>query len=87
MAVCAGTFDAAVAAAHGVDPASFVQNSHSRSNLGALRGLHTPAGQGEAKLVRCARGASTTSLSMPGLGRRRSAVRSPFGSTTSSSGM
>jgi dTDP-4-dehydrorhamnose 3,5-epimerase len=51
------TFDAVVAAANGVDPASFVQDSQSRSNLGALRGLHTRAGQGEAKLVRCARGA------------------------------
>ena len=46
-----------MAAVHGVDPASFVQDSQSRSGLGALRGLHTRAGQGEAKLVRCARGA------------------------------
>jgi dTDP-4-dehydrorhamnose 3,5-epimerase len=51
------TFDAAVASDNGVDPASFVQDSQSRSNLGALRGLHMRAGQGEAKLVRCARGA------------------------------
>jgi dTDP-4-dehydrorhamnose 3,5-epimerase len=51
------TFDADIAARHGVDPASFVQDSQSRSNLGALRGLHTRAGRGEAKLVRCARGA------------------------------
>lgn len=48
---------AAVTTAHGVDPASFVQDSQSRSNLRALRGLHTQAGRGEAKLVRCARGA------------------------------
>jgi dTDP-4-dehydrorhamnose 3,5-epimerase len=51
------TFDADVAAAHGLDPASFVQDSQSRSRIGALRGLHIRSGQGEAKLVRCARGA------------------------------
>jgi dTDP-4-dehydrorhamnose 3,5-epimerase len=51
------TFDADVAAAHGIDPASFVQDSQSRSGLGVLRGLHVRSGQGEAKLVRCARGA------------------------------
>lgn len=50
------TFDAAVAAAHGLDPASFVQDSQSRSAHGTLRGLHGRAGSGEAKLVRCARG-------------------------------
>jgi dTDP-4-dehydrorhamnose 3,5-epimerase len=46
-----------VAAEHGIDPAAFVQDSQSRSGLGTLRGLHTRAGRGEAKLVRCARGA------------------------------
>ena len=51
------TFDAAVAAGHGIEPAAFVQDSQSRSSLGTLRGLHTRAGRGEAKLVRCARGA------------------------------
>lgn len=51
------TFDADVAAAHGVDPAGFIQDSQSRSRGGVLRGLHGRAGQGEAKLVRCARGA------------------------------
>jgi dTDP-4-dehydrorhamnose 3,5-epimerase len=51
------TFDAEVAAMHGIDPAAFVQDSQSRSGLGTLRGLHTRAGRGEAKLVRCARGA------------------------------
>lgn len=51
------TFDAAVWADHGLDPAAFVQESQSRSGLGTLRGLHTRAGRGEAKLVRCARGA------------------------------
>jgi dTDP-4-dehydrorhamnose 3,5-epimerase len=51
------TFDATVADAHGVDPASFLQDSQSRSSLGTLRGLHTRVGRGEAKLVRCARGA------------------------------
>jgi dTDP-4-dehydrorhamnose 3,5-epimerase len=51
------TFDAKAAACHGIDPASFVQDSQSRSRRGVLRGLHGRAGQGEAKLVRCSRGA------------------------------
>lgn len=51
------TFDADVAAAHGVDGAAFVQDSQSRSVRGVLRGLHGRGGDGEAKLVRCARGA------------------------------
>ncbi|GAB3254451.1 dTDP-4-dehydrorhamnose 3,5-epimerase family protein [Nocardioides dilutus] len=51
------TFDAAVASAHGLDPAAFVQDSQSRSCRGALRGLHGRGGAGEAKLVRCAHGA------------------------------
>jgi dTDP-4-dehydrorhamnose 3,5-epimerase len=51
------TFDADVAAAHGLDPATYAQESQSRSGHGTLRGLHGRAGAGEAKLVRCARGA------------------------------
>lgn len=51
------TFDAQVAAAHGLDPAAFVQDSQSRSRLGTIRALHGRSGRGEAKLVRCARGA------------------------------
>lgn len=51
------TFDAGVAAANGLDPAGFVQDSQSRSGHGTLRGLHGRGGAGEAKLVRCARGA------------------------------
>ncbi|HEU5035695.1 MAG TPA: dTDP-4-dehydrorhamnose 3,5-epimerase [Nocardioides sp.] len=51
------TFDAAVATANGLDPAGFVQDSQSRSTGGTLRGLHGRGGAGEAKLVRCARGA------------------------------
>jgi dTDP-4-dehydrorhamnose 3,5-epimerase len=51
------TFDAEAAAAHGLDPAQFVQDSQSRSRQGTLRGLHGRGGAGEAKLVRCARGA------------------------------
>jgi dTDP-4-dehydrorhamnose 3,5-epimerase len=51
------TFDAEVAHAHGLDPTTFVQDSQSRSGRGTLRGLHGRAGRGEAKLVRCARGA------------------------------
>ncbi|GAA2867115.1 dTDP-4-dehydrorhamnose 3,5-epimerase [Streptosporangium fragile] len=51
------TFDAALAAAHGLEPAAFVQDSQSRSRRGTIRALHGRAGRGEAKLVRCARGA------------------------------
>jgi dTDP-4-dehydrorhamnose 3,5-epimerase len=51
------TFDADIATEHGIDPASFVQDSQSRSRRGVLRGLHGRSGDGEAKLVRCARGA------------------------------
>jgi dTDP-4-dehydrorhamnose 3,5-epimerase len=36
--------------------AEFVQDNHSRSRRGALRGLHFQLRPGQAKLVRCARG-------------------------------
>ncbi|WP_239103445.1 dTDP-4-dehydrorhamnose 3,5-epimerase family protein [Microbispora corallina] len=51
------TFDAAVAAEQGLDPAAFIQDSQSRSRQGTIRGMHGRSGRGEAKLVRCARGA------------------------------
>lgn len=51
------TFDVQVAAARGLNPAAFVQDSQSRSRRGTVRGLHGRSGRGEAKLVRCARGA------------------------------
>jgi dTDP-4-dehydrorhamnose 3,5-epimerase len=51
------TFDASVAQTHGIDATTFVQDSQSRSTAGTLRGLHGRGGAGEAKLVRCARGA------------------------------
>jgi dTDP-4-dehydrorhamnose 3,5-epimerase len=51
------TFDAAVGAEAGLDPAAFIQDSQSRSRRGTLRGMHGRAGLGEGKLVRCARGA------------------------------
>lgn len=35
----------------------WVQDNHSRSGLGVLRGMHFALGEGQAKLVRCARGA------------------------------
>jgi dTDP-4-dehydrorhamnose 3,5-epimerase len=35
----------------------WVQDNHSRSSRGVLRGLHFAIGEGQAKLVRCARGA------------------------------
>jgi dTDP-4-dehydrorhamnose 3,5-epimerase len=53
----ARTLDVAVADRAGVDARRFVQDSQSRSRLGVLRGMHGRAGAGEAKLVRCARGA------------------------------
>jgi len=34
----------------------FVQDNHSRSRQGVIRGMHFPIGEGVAKLVRCARG-------------------------------
>ena len=51
------TFDADVMRAAGLDPATFIQDSQSRSARGVVRGLHTRRGDGEAKLVRCSYGA------------------------------
>lgn len=51
------TFDADIAAESGIDPDAFRQDSQSRSLGGVVRGLHVRTGRGEAKLVRCARGA------------------------------
>src|SRR3954454_25324148 len=49
------TFRADVAAAHGI-PAEFVQDNHSRSRQGTLRGIHFQTHPGQGKLVRVARG-------------------------------
>ena len=51
------TFDADVLRGAGIDPATFVQHSLSRSVRGVVRGLHVRRGDGEAKLVRCSYGA------------------------------
>lgn len=51
------TFDADDMPALGVDAASFVQDSQSRSTQGVVRGMHGRLGGGEAKLVRVAHGA------------------------------
>jgi dTDP-4-dehydrorhamnose 3,5-epimerase len=51
------TLDAEVLRSAGVDPASFEQDSISRSIRGVVRGLHVRRGTGEAKLVRCSYGA------------------------------
>lgn len=40
---------------HGI-PSTWVQDNHSRSAKGVLRGMHFAVGDGQAKLVRCARG-------------------------------
>jgi dTDP-4-dehydrorhamnose 3,5-epimerase len=37
-------------------PEEFVQDNHSRSGAGIVRGMHFQIGSGAAKLVRCARG-------------------------------
>src|SRR5215217_9481944 len=42
--------------AHGV-PTAFVQDNHSRSRRGTVRGIHFQTHPGQGKLVRCARGA------------------------------
>lgn len=42
-------------AAAGVD-CEFVQDNHSRSTCGVVRGMHFQVGDGQAKLIRCARG-------------------------------
>jgi dTDP-4-dehydrorhamnose 3,5-epimerase len=49
------TFRADVAEAHGI-PVVFVQDNHSRSRRGTLRGIHFQTHPGQGKLVRCARG-------------------------------
>jgi dTDP-4-dehydrorhamnose 3,5-epimerase len=49
------TFRADVAEAHGI-PLQFVQDNHSRSRKGTLRGIHFQTRPGQGKLVRVARG-------------------------------
>ena len=49
------SYRANVWAEHGVGD-DFVQDNHSRSERGVLRGMHFSIGDGQAKLVRCARG-------------------------------
>ena len=53
------TFDAEIFDEHlgAGTSATFLQDSQSRSVQGVLRGMHGRSGRGEAKLVRCARGA------------------------------
>lgn len=50
------TFSRVAWAALGVD-VEFVQHNHSRSSKGTLRGLHFQTEPGQAKLLRCPRGA------------------------------
>jgi len=49
------SYRASVLAELGVND-SFVQDNHSRSARGVVRGIHFAVGGGQAKLVRCARG-------------------------------
>ena len=50
------TFRADTATEHGV-PTQFVQDNHSRSRRGTIRGIHFQTHPGQGKLVRVARGA------------------------------
>lgn len=50
------TFRASVLADAGIRE-EWLQDNHSRSTNGVLRGMHFSIGDGQAKLVRCARGA------------------------------
>jgi dTDP-4-dehydrorhamnose 3,5-epimerase len=50
------TFRAQALAAIGIEE-EWVQDNHSRSTRGVLRGMHFAVGSGQAKLVRCVRGA------------------------------
>jgi len=50
------TYRRGVWAEHGVE-VDFVQHNHSRSSRGTLRGIHFQTEPGQAKLVRCPRGA------------------------------
>ncbi len=49
------TYSASAWSGHGVDT-EFVQDNHSRSARGIVRGLHFQISPGQAKLVRCGRG-------------------------------
>ena len=49
------TFRAEVLSEHGISE-QFVQDNHSRSTRGVVRGLHFAIGAGSSKLVRCGRG-------------------------------
>ena len=49
------TFRAEVLAQHGISE-PFIQDNHSRSSRGVVRGLHFAIGAGSSKLVRCGRG-------------------------------
>ncbi|MGK2937418.1 MAG: dTDP-4-dehydrorhamnose 3,5-epimerase family protein, partial [Solirubrobacteraceae bacterium] len=44
-----------IAREHGLETA-WVQDNHSRSRQGIVRGMHFALGAGQAKLVRCVRG-------------------------------
>jgi dTDP-4-dehydrorhamnose 3,5-epimerase len=50
------TYRSGAWAEHGID-VEFVQHNHSRSGKGTLRGIHFQTEPGQAKLVRCPRGA------------------------------
>lgn len=51
------TFRESALASLGLGEVAFVQDNHSRSGRGVVRGMHFQVGKGMGKLVRCARGA------------------------------
>jgi hypothetical protein len=60
----------------GID-AAFVQDNHSRSRRGTLRGIHFQLRPGQAKLVRCARGSILDVIVDLRRGSPRSRTRCP----------
>ena len=61
----------------------FIQDNHSRSRQGTLRGIHFQTHPGQGKLVRCARGVVLDVVVDLRRGRRRSASGRASSSTTS----
>src|SRR3954452_15186797 len=51
------TFDAEIACAAGLEVRDLVQEIHSRTRRGGVRGLHLRTDGGDGKLVRCTHGA------------------------------
>jgi dTDP-4-dehydrorhamnose 3,5-epimerase len=75
------SYNRQVFAAAGIST-EFVQDNHSRSEGGTLRGLHFQAGPGQVKLVRCSRGrvwdvAADIRPGSPTFGRHHGVILTP----------